>query len=111
MSPICRCASSGAWVRRKTFMNWFHSLLKSCDGFPISWVDFVTVIVVGIGFVRGRKRGLSEELLDVLQWIIIVVAGAFFYRTLGDLMNQKPLLSQLSFYLLSYILIALGVTL
>jgi uncharacterized membrane protein required for colicin V production len=98
-------------MRRKTFMNWFQSLLKSFTGLPIGWVDFVTLLVVGIGFVRGRKRGMSEELLDVLQWIIIVVAGAFFYRTLGDLMNQRPLLSQLSYYLLSYILIALAVSL
>jgi uncharacterized membrane protein required for colicin V production len=98
-------------MRRKTFMNWFHNLLKSFDGFPIGWVDFLTLLVVGIGFVRGRKRGMSEELLDVLQWITIVVAGAFLYQTLGDVMNQKPLLSKLSYYLLSYILIAAGVSL
>jgi uncharacterized membrane protein required for colicin V production len=98
-------------MRRKTFMNWLHDLLKSFGGFPIGWVDFLTLLVVCIGFVRGRKRGMSEELLDVLQWITIVVAGAFFYQTLGDVMNQKPLLSKLSYYLLSYILIALGVSL
>ena len=74
---------------------------------PISWVDFVTLIVVGIGFVRGRKRGLSEELLDTFQWITIVVAGAFFYRQLGELMNQRPVLSPVTYYLMSYILIAL----
>lgn len=78
---------------------------------PISWVDFVTIIVVGIGFVRGRKRGLSEELLDTFQWISIVVAGAFFYRQLGDLMNQRPVLSPVTYYLLSYILIAMVVSL
>lgn len=92
-------------------MNWFNGVLKSFDGFSVSWVDFVTLLVVCVGFVRGRKRGLSEELLDTVQWLIIVVAGAFFYHALGDLMSRKPLLSLLSYYLLSYILIAVSIKL
>jgi uncharacterized membrane protein required for colicin V production len=92
-------------------MNWFYDLLKSFDGFPIGWVDFVTLLVIGIGFVRGRKRGMSEELLDVLQWIFIVVAGAFLYRNLGDLMSHNTVLSKLTYYLLSYILIAVAISL
>jgi len=71
--------------------------------FPLSWVDFVTLLVLCIGFVRGRKRGLSEELLDTLQWIVIVVVGALFYRQLGDVINQRPVLSPVSYYLISYI--------
>lgn len=74
---------------------------------PVSWVDFVTIIVLCIGFVRGRKRGLSEELLDTLQWLTIIVVGAFFYRQVGDMMNQRPVLSLVTYYVMSYILIAL----
>ncbi len=77
---------------------------------PISWVDFITLLVVCIGFVRGRKRGLSEELLDTLQWITIVVAAAFFYHQLGDIMNQRPVLSPVTYYLLSYILIGMAIS-
>lgn len=77
--------------------------------FSVSWVDFVTAIVLLIGIMRGRKRGLSEELLDTIQWVLIIVAGAFLYKKLGDLMNQKPVLSQLSYYILSYIIIALAI--
>jgi hypothetical protein len=74
---------------------------------PISWVDFVTVLVICVGFVRGRKRGLSEELLDTMQWILIVVVAAMFYRQVGDVMNQRPVLSLVTYYLLSYIGIAM----
>jgi hypothetical protein len=74
---------------------------------PISWVDFVTLLVLCVGFVRGRKRGLSEELLDTLQWITIVVVAALFYRQLGDVMNQRPVLSLISYYLLSYVIIGM----
>lgn len=76
-------------------------------GITLSWVDFVTAIVLIIGFVRGRKRGFSEEMLDTAMWISIVVLGAFFYRTLGNLMAQKPWLSRLTYHLFAYILIAL----
>jgi uncharacterized membrane protein required for colicin V production len=82
----------------------------TAGSFPISWVDFVTLLVLCIGFVRGRKRGLSEELLDTLQWITIVVVGALFYRQVGDLINQRPVLSPVSYYLISYISIIAAIS-
>jgi len=76
-------------------------------GISLSWVDFLTAAVLLVGFVCGRKRGLSEELLETVQWVAILVLGALFYRPLGDLMAQKPVLSRLTYYILAYILIAL----
>ena len=83
--------------------------MKFAGSLTVGWVDFVTILVILIGVVRGRKRGLSEELLDTIMWILILVSCSYFYRSLGDLMNQKPLLSKLTYYMLSYILIALGI--
>jgi hypothetical protein len=76
-------------------------------GISLSWVDFVTAAVLLIGFIRGRKRGLSEELLETTQWVTILGIGVFFYRPLGDLMAQQPWLSRLTYYILAYILIAI----
>ncbi len=90
-------------------MSWLKSITDSLDGFPISWVDFLTLVIVGIGVVRGRKRGLSEEMLDTIKWILILVAGAFTYKLLGNILNQKPVLSLLSYYIFSYILVAVVV--
>ncbi|HMJ88195.1 MAG TPA: CvpA family protein [Candidatus Acidoferrum sp.] len=73
----------------------------------LSWVDFATAIVLLIGFLCGRKRGLSEELLDTVQWLAIIALGALFYRPLGNFMAHQPWLSQLTYYVLAYILIAL----
>ncbi len=78
---------------------------------PVSWVDFITVLVVVVGVIRGRKRGLSEEILDLLQWVAILLAGAYLYKQVGAFMNQKPVVSLASCHVLSYILIALGVKL
>jgi uncharacterized membrane protein required for colicin V production len=90
-------------------MEWLNSFAKMMGGWTVGWVDFVTLLVICIGLVRGRKRGLSEELLDTTMWLIIVVAGAFLYRIMGNLLIQKPILSLLTYYMLSYIAIALAV--
>ena len=104
-----RSAAIPTAARPHTFMEWFNSITKFAGALTVGWVDFVTILVLCAGMMRGRKRGLSEEILDTTMWILILVAGAFLYRGLGDLMGQKPLLSRLTYYMLSYILIALGV--
>lgn len=48
-----------------------------------NWFDLIVVVVIAFGILRGRKRGMSEELLDVLQWLCIVFAGSFTYKSLG----------------------------
>lgn len=90
-------------------MNWLNNVTKSLGDLPVGWVDFVLLLVICVGIIRGRKRGLSEELLDTTMWIGILVAGGLLYHGLADFLGQKPLLSRLSFYLISYVLIALGV--
>ena len=78
-------------------------------GLSVGWVDFLTLLVICIGIVRGRKRGLSEELLDTTMWLLIVVGGAFSYQIIGKVLSQKPILSVLTYYMLSYIAVALVV--
>jgi uncharacterized membrane protein required for colicin V production len=90
-------------------MEWLKSIANLMSGWTVGWVDFVTLLVICIGIVRGRKRGLSEELLDTTMWLIIVVAGAFLYRIMGNLLIQKPILSLLTYYMLSYLAVALAV--
>ncbi len=87
-------------------MSWLKSIVDVVGALPISWADFLTLVVIGIGLFVGRKRGLSEELLDTTKWILILVAGAFSYKFIGNFMNQRPVLSLLSFYIFSYILVA-----
>src|ERR1043166_1758049 len=67
----------------RRLMSWLHSFMESAGKFPISWVDFLTLLVVLVGFVRGRKGGLAEEMLDTLQWILIIVAGAVLFLHIG----------------------------
>jgi uncharacterized membrane protein required for colicin V production len=74
---------------------------------PVNWFDLVVVAVLIVGFTRGRKNGMSEELMITLEWLGIVFAGAFLYRRLGDMMAASTPISHLTCYITVYI--ALGV--
>lgn len=77
----------------------------------VNWFDLVAVIMLVIGFIRGRKRGMSEELLDVLQWLIIVVVSALLYAPLGKFVSSFTHMSLLLSYITSYVVIAIAIKL
>jgi uncharacterized membrane protein required for colicin V production len=70
--------------------------------FGLSWVDFLVVILLLLGITRGRKRGMSEELLDIIKWALIVGVAGFFYEPTGQLLSQLSVFSLLSSYLFAY---------
>lgn len=53
--------------------------------------DVLLILMLGLGLWRGKKRGISEELLDFLQWLVIIVAAGFLYSLVGDLLVQAKL--------------------
>jgi len=63
-------------------------------------------MVLIIGIVRGRKRGISEELLDVIKWVLILAGAAYFYEPLGTALAQNSVFSLLSCYVAVYAVIA-----
>lgn len=69
--------------------------------------DIIMAIILIVGVIRGRKRGISEELLDVLDWIAIVIVCALAYRPLGKLLAGTASLPLYLCDVISYILIAL----
>lgn len=90
-------------------MEWLNSFTKFAGSLTVGWVDFVAILVICVGIIRGRKRGLSEELLDVVMWLTILASCTYFYHGLSELMGRKPIFSRLTYYLMSYLLIALAV--
>lgn len=77
---------------------------------PFNWFDIFLLIWLVLGVFRGRKRGMSEELITFIQWIAIVLAGAFAYRPLGNLLHQHRFCGLLTAYILSYITIGIIVS-
>ena len=74
-----------------------------------NYFDVIAIVWLLIGLLRGRKRGLSQELLPTLQWIGIVVVGGMFYWTFSPTVRQYTQLSTLWSNITAYLLIALGI--
>jgi uncharacterized membrane protein required for colicin V production len=76
-------------------------------GIGINWFDFLVVTVIGIGVVRGRSRGMSVELLDVVKWMCIVVAAGLSYRPLGQFVADYTHIGYISGYIIAYLFVLL----
>lgn len=77
------------------------------ETFSLSWVDFAVAALLIVGVWRGRKRGMSEELLDIIKWALIVAVAGFLYEPAGSYLAQVSFFSPLSCYIACYIGIAL----
>lgn len=74
---------------------------------PINWFDVVILVVALTGLARGRKRGLSEELITMLQWVTTVAVCTFTYEPVAKFLvsvsNFSLLFCRVSAYLLMMI--------
>ena len=73
------------------------------NNLAFSWFDVVVVAMIGVGFWRGRKNGLSNEFIPMVMWLGISVGGAFLYKPLGQFLAGFNIFSLLSSYLAAYI--------
>jgi uncharacterized membrane protein required for colicin V production len=73
-------------------------------GLPINVFDCIFLGTLTAGLLRGRKVGMSEELLSLLKWLSVVVIGAIAYQPLGQLFAAyNRVFSLLSCYIMAYI--------
>ena len=80
----------------------------SLNQLPVNFFDLVVVLVLIIGLLRGRKHGMSEELLSLLTWLAILFGCAVLYQPGAELIAQlTSMFSRLSSYLTAYVLGAL----
>lgn len=70
---------------------------------PFGWFDVLAVILAVIGVLQGRRRGMSQELLDFFMWVGIVAGGAYMCRQAAPYLIKWTGLSQLSAHLLGYL--------
>jgi len=65
------------------------TLLASPSRLLFNAFDIALVLVLGFGFWRGRKNGMTKELLPLGQWLMIVFAAGLGYEPLGNLFIQQ----------------------
>src|ERR1700704_2437903 len=71
---------------------------------PFGWIDVLVMTILLVGISRGRKRGMSEELLDVVKWLLIVLVGSYVYQPLGELLALNSVFTTYFCYLAVYLL-------
>jgi uncharacterized membrane protein required for colicin V production len=81
----------------------------SLDSLPVNAFDLILVGFLGFGIWRGRVHGMSEELMLLLKWMIVLAAASFLYDPLGTLLSSNSPLSLLTCYLIAYVCIGLFV--
>ena len=78
------------------------------DSMPFNWFDLLIFIALLVGLQRGRKHGMSEELMMMLKWLALTLGCAFLYEPIGNLVcSTSPVFSTLNGYLIAYVAIAL----
>src|SRR6266404_6104706 len=84
--------------------------MKPTDfNFSFNWFDLVAGAMLIVGFFVGRKRGMSLELLTVLQWMAIVFVGALACDPFGRMMAEYSGLNPTLTYITAYLLTAIGI--
>ncbi len=67
------------------------------------WFDFVFMALIVVGCIRGRKRGMTLEFPDLIQWVVIVGGGALLYRPVGELVSELTGMGKLFWFLIIYL--------
>ncbi len=69
---------------------------------PVNIFDCIFVAVLVLGLYRGRRHGMSEELMSLVKWLLIVVGCAFVYQPAGQWLAHSSPFSLLSSYMFVY---------
>lgn len=59
-----------------------------------NWFDVALVGLLIFGFWRGRKRGMTKELLPTLQWLAILLVAGFGHVFVGAWLEERGYVRQ-----------------
>jgi uncharacterized membrane protein required for colicin V production len=76
------------------------------DNLPVNWFDGAVVAMLIIGFFRGRKNGMSKELLPLLKWLSVVLASGLCYEFPAQFLMDNAHLGKSSSCVWGYLLLA-----
>ncbi len=79
------------------------------DNLPFNWFDIAVALLLLIGLQRGRKRGMSEEFLTMLNWVALVLVCSIAYEPIGSWLASITPFSLLFCYIVAYAVTAMVV--
>jgi uncharacterized membrane protein required for colicin V production len=79
----------------------------SLDNLPFGWFDVLLLAVIVFGIFRGRKNGMTKEVLPMLQWLATVLLCGLGYEMVGQFFINVARLEKLAAYICGYLGVAL----
>jgi uncharacterized membrane protein required for colicin V production len=79
------------------------------DNLPVNWFDGAVLGILIFGLFRGRKHGMTREVLPLLKWVSLVLVCGFWYQTAAQLLVNTGRLSKLASCIFGYLLLAFAV--
>ena len=76
------------------------------NGLPFNWFDVAVIVILTFGIFRGRKNGMSREILPTFQWVALVLVCGLGYSLVAQLFRNATSLDQLTSDVLAYLLLA-----
>ena len=77
----------------------------SLEKFDLAWFDFAVLLLLWGGLLRGRAKGMSNQLLELLQWLGTVFVGALLYRPVGHWLQPHLQVSSVATNVIAFLLI------
>ena len=74
---------------------------------PFNWFDIFVVAFLTVGAFRGRKRGMSQEIIPVIKWITLAAVCGLFYLPLATEIARGTVISLLAASFTAYLGLAL----
>ena len=83
-----------------------EAFLQYTSNIKINWFDLVVIGVLVTGLLQGRKLGMSHLLIQVLQWLTVVVLAAFAYKPIAEMLITWAKIPMIVSYLICYVWVA-----
>jgi len=74
----------------------------SFNQLPVNLFDVILLAVLTFGVLRGRKHGMSEELMNLLKWLTVLFCCALVYQPVGTWLAQSSPFSLLASFMFVY---------
>lgn len=81
----------------------------SFDKLPIGWFDVAAVVILGFGMWRGRKNGMTKEMMPLLQSLVLVIVCGLGYPIVAKPLANVMGLSKTASFIWGYLILAFGV--
>jgi uncharacterized membrane protein required for colicin V production len=77
------------------------------NSLPLGWFDMLAVLVLFFGLFRGRKNGMSKEILLLSEWFAVIFICGLFYPFVAGWIDRVAGPSAFLSNILAYTLLAL----